>query len=350
MEEQSKRPTVRDVARQAGLSVASVSRALASPDAVRPRTKELVFAAVQETGYRRNQTAAELRTGRSKTLLVLVSEITNAFFSEFFKGIEEEARANGYVLLIGDISEAAENDLAFSEILSRNQAAGLILNTFGFLDDLLPKEAGLTYNGPPLVSCNGCCRIPVPAVRIDDERGGESVAEHLIGLGHTDMIQVAGKQSVKVFERRCRGFAKAMREAGIEARDDVRIEGQLSTEFGLNATRTILGMPRLPTAVFAHNDETAIGLLHGLTSNGLRVPHDISVVGYDDMPYAAVFNPGLTTVRLPRREWGRKACRKLISVLDGSADFEESEIIQPELISRASSGHAGHIGSTMRRK
>lgn len=214
------------------------------------------------------------------------------------------------------------------------------LNTFGFLDDLLPKGAGQTYNGPPLVSCNGYCRIPVPVVRIDDDRGGESVAEHLNGLGHTDMIQVAGKQSVKVFERRCRGFANAMREAGIGARDDIRIEGRLSTEFGLNAARAILGMPRLPTAVFAHNDETAIGLLHGLTSGGLRVPEDISVVGYNDMPYAAVFNPGLTTVRLPRREWGRRACRKLIAILDGSVGFEESEIIQPELVPRTSSGPA----------
>lgn len=340
MEEQSRRPTIKDVARHAGLSVASVSRALASPDAVRPRTRELIFDAVQKTGYRVNQTAAELRTGRSKTLLVLVSEITNAFFSEFFKGIEEEARASGYVLLIGDTSEAAENERAFSEMLLRNQIAGLILNTFGFLDDLLPKEAGQTYSGPPLVSCSGHRRISVPVVRIDDERGGELVAEHLIGLGHTEMIQVAGQQSVKPFERRGRGFENAIRKAGIRARDGIRIEGQLSTKFGLNAARTILDMPRSPTAVFAHSDETAIGLLHGLTSGGLRVPEDVSVVGYDDMPYTAVFNPGLTTVRLRRREWGRRACRKLIAILHGSAGSEETEIIQPELIPRASSGPA----------
>ncbi|MDE0114897.1 MAG: LacI family DNA-binding transcriptional regulator, partial [Albidovulum sp.] len=267
-----RRPTVKDVARCAGLSVASVSRALASPDGVRPRTKELVLEAVRKTGYRVNQTAAELRTGRSRTLLVLVSEITNAFFAEFFKGIEEEARENGYVLLIGDLSEAEVNEHAFSDILLRNQAGGLILNTFVFLDDLLPKESTATYSGPPVVSCNGHRRIAVPVVRIDDELGGRLAAEHLIKLGHRRIAEVGGQLSVKAFERRHRGFRRALEAVGIAVAKDRWLEGRLSTDFGLEAARKIISQPRPPTAVFAHNDETAIGLLHGLARAGLQVP------------------------------------------------------------------------------
>ncbi len=330
-----KRPTVKDVAREAGVSIATVSRAMSRPDDVRPATRDQVFEVMKRLGYRANQAAGDLRRGRSTTLLVLVSEITNAFFAEFFKGIEEEARAQGYLLLIGDTSEDANNERAFSEMLMMNQAGGLIINANGFLEDLLPNEDGV-YTGPPVVSCGGHKKIELPTVRTDDVLGGRLAAEHLIRLGHRDFVQVCGDQSINGFRRRHHGFVEATAAAGIEPQLERNLYGNLGVDFGIEAAKHIVSSGRLPTAIFVHNDETATGLLHGLVSAGVRVPEDVSVMGYDDMPYAAIFNPALSSVRLPRREWGQLACRKLISILDGEDGAECPIIIPPELIVRDS--------------
>ncbi len=331
----NKRPTVKDVAREAGVSIATVSRALSDASDVKASTRKRIFDIVKRTGYRANQAASDLRRGRSRTLLVLVSEITNAFFSEFFKGIEEEARSRGYVLLIGDTSDDAENERVYSDMLLMNQAGGLILNTYGFPQDLWPADSQ-DYDGPPIVSCAGHKDIDIPVVRIDDALGGRLVGEHLISLGHRNIIQVCGPLQVNGFERRYFGFCQALKAAGLPIRDSENYQGQLSTEFGLETARLIAERDDRPTAVFVHNDETAIGLLHGLANLGIRVPEDMSVVGYDDMPYAAVFNPGLTTVHLPKRQWGRLACDKLIALLEDDPGAREPTIIAPSLIARGS--------------
>lgn len=331
-----KRPTVKDVAREAGVSIATVSRAMSRPDDVKAATRDLVFATMKRLGYRANQAAADLRRGSSKTLLVLVTEITNAFFAEFFKGIEEEARRNGYVVLIGDTSGQLENERAYSDMLLMNQAGGMIINAHSIPEDLLLKNQMGAYTGPPLVTCSEHKEIDLPTVKIDDELGGRLAAQHLIDLGHKDMVQVCGPLHVYGFERRQHGFSQALRRAGLDVQATRDQVDNLSVDYGLRAARHLLAAKSLPTAVFAHNDETATGLLHGFVSAGLSVPRDISVIGYDDMPYSAVFNPQLSTIRLPRRRWGQLACRKLLSVLANEPSAGQKTIITPELIARGS--------------
>lgn len=332
----SKRPTVNDVAREAGVSNATVSRVMSRPGDVKPETRDHIIDVMQRLGYRANRAAAELRRGRSRTLLVLVSDITNAFYAEFFKGIVEVASEHGYVLLIGDTSEDADAERAFSDMLLLNQAGGVILNTNGFLEDLLPGDANGSFCGPPVVSCGGHKEMDLPTVRTDDVLGGQLAAEHLIELGHRDIIQVCGPLEITGFERRYRGFNDALATAGIPLQKEPLIIGELSVEFGLKAAETLIELGNLPTAVFVHNDETATGLLHGLVRAGVGVPEDVSVIGYDDMPYAAVFNPGLSSVQLPRRQWGRLACGKLISLLENEPEANEQIIIEPKLIARTS--------------
>ena len=331
-----KRPTVKDVAREAGVSVATVSRAMSRPDDVKPATREHVLEAMRKLGYRANQAAADLRRGSSKTLLVLVSDITNSFFSEFFKGIEEEARKHGYVVLIGDTSEEASNERVYSDMLFTNQAGGLILNTYGFPEDLLLGGDGNEYIGPPVVSCAGHKDVELPSVRTDDALGGRLAAEHLIELGHKDIIQVCGPLQVHGFERRYFGFRQALKNAGIAVQEERDLMGNLSVEYGLDAARKLVEAGNLPSAIFVHNDETATGLLSGLAKSGIRVPVDVSVIGYDDMPYSSVFNPSLTTIRLPRRRWGQLACKKLIEVLNEDPDAEHPVLIPPKLVTRNS--------------
>jgi len=334
----SGKPTVKDVAREAGVSIATVSRAMSRPNDVKPETRDSVRSAMKRIGYRANQAAAELRRGSSKTLLVLVSDITNAFFASFFKGIEEEARLHGYVLLIGDTSEDTEIERIYSDMLLMNQAGGMILNTLSIPEDLLPSDDQGVYSGPPLVSCGGHRELELPTVRTGDEMGGRLAAEHLIDLGHQDIVQVCGSLDIPGYERRYLGFRDALQMASIDPQDERRIFGDLSIEFGQSAAKSLVTSDNLPTAVFVHNDETATGLLHGFARAGLRVPEDISVIGYDDMPYSAVFNPGISTVRLPRREWGRLAARKLIAVLEDQPGATDPLIIEPELIVRQSTG------------
>lgn len=330
------RPTVQDVAREAGVSTATVSRALSRPMDVKETTRKHIEDVVERIGYRANRAAAELRQGRSKTLLVLVSDITNAFFSEFFKGIEEHARSRGYAILIGDTSEDASSERVYSDMLLMNQAGGLILNTYGFPEDLMPPDGEHEYTGPPLVSCSGHKTMGLPSVRINDRLGGEMVGRHLVELGHRDIVQICGPLYVDGFERRFFGFCQALKQAGIRPDTTHQIAGDLSTEFGREAARTILAREVRPTAVFVHNDETAIGVLHEFARQGVSVPEDVSIVGYDDMPYSAAFQPELTTVRLPRREWGARACDMLINVVENAAEREVLDIVEPELIVRQS--------------
>lgn len=330
------RPTVQDVAREAGVSTATVSRALTRPNDVKEATRKHIEDVVARIGYRANRAAAELRQGRSKTLLVLVSDITNAFYAEFFKGIEEHARSRGYAILIGDTSEDASSERVYSDMLLMNQAGGLILNTYGFPEDLMPPEGEHEYSGPPLVSCSGHKTMGLPSVRIDDRLGGEMVGRHLVELGHRDFFQICGPLYVDGFERRFFGFSQALKHVGIRPDDTNHIAGDLSTEFGREAARAILARKERPTAIFVHNDETAIGVLHEFSRQGIRVPDDISVVGYDDMPYAAAFQPELTTVRLPRREWGARACDMLINVVENTPEHQRLDIVEPELIIRQS--------------
>ncbi len=200
----------------------------------------------------------------------------------------------------------------------------------------MPSDSNGVYSGPPVVSCGGHKEIDLPTVRTDDVLGGRLAAGHLIELGHRDIAQVCGPFQVNGFERRYHGFSQVLNNAGIPLQKDRELVGQLSVDFGLEAAERLLASGDLPMAVFVHNDETATGLLHGLVRAGVRIPEDISVIGYDDMPYAAIFNPGLSSVRLPRREWGILACRKLVSILNAEEGADQPVIIAPELIPRAS--------------
>lgn len=331
-----KRPTVRDVATQAGVSIATVSRTLTRPDDVNEKTRKHVQRIIDKVGYRANRAAIHFRQGQSHTLLVLVSDITNPFYAEFFKGVEEEARRNGYVLLIGDTSENAENERVYSDMLLMKQASGLILNTNGFPQDLLPENKGNKYLGPPLVSCYGHKSFELPCVRIDDVLGGRLAGEHLTLLGHQHIAQVSGPLNLQSYRRRDAGFRQALKTAKISLRAEYQIAGDLSTKFGQETAEYLATLDPSPTAVFVHNDETAVGLIHGFRKLDIHVPEDMSIVGYDDMPYASVFNPELTTLHIPRRGWGRLACKMLISLLDPDSCDATTMIIPPRLIARQS--------------
>lgn len=329
------RPKIQDVARQAGVSVATVSRALSQPERVREATLKRVLAVVHETGYQSNQIAVQLRTGASRAFLVLVSDITNAFYSEFFKGIEGQSRKRGYIPLIGDTSSDPRAEEHYFQILSSRKADGLIWNV-----DIAPAvyrnpETRSALRDTPLVLCSTNEALEAPTVRIDNDLGGHLAACHLLDLGHRRFAEIRGRLDFDTNRRRHAGFMQALREAGQSLPAGAAIEEDLSIEYGERAAAWLHGLAERPTAVFVHNDATVLGLLHGLRRLGIEVPGEISVVGYDDMPYARVTAPELTTVRLPKRRWGAAACDVLIDRIEG-ADVPHEIAMPPELMVRKS--------------
>ena len=330
-----KNPTIRDIARIAGVSTATVSRAFAKPDLVAEPTRTRVLDLADRLGYRLNMRAVDFRHGRTHAIIVLVSDIANPFFSEFFKGIEERARADGYILLIGDTAGDATSEETYVGMLLTGRADGLIINT-GFCPESLAEPFARSPSSmlPPVVSCADLDGLDVPTVRIDNYRSSQLAAEHLLGLGHRRMAVICGSLSIRGFADRLAGFADLVRQAGGVIPDDMIVTGRMTIESARALTTTLMTRDDPPTAIFAHSDEMAMGALHALRNLGLQVPEQVSVVGYDDMNYAKVVTPALTTIHLPRRLWGATACQQLLLQI-GSGDRVQRNIDMPtELIVR----------------
>jgi LacI family repressor for deo operon, udp, cdd, tsx, nupC, and nupG len=325
--ETGRRPTVRDVAREGGVSVATVSRAFSGSSDVSAETRRRIVEIADRMGYRHNRMAVDFRRGSTRTIIALVSDITNPFFSEFFKGIEEEARASDYIVLLGDTAGDPESERLYVDMLATGRGDGIILNTAHFPESLR-GDVG------PVVSCNPVDGLEVGLATVDFALGGRLAAEHLLELGHRRIVQVAGRLDERAVQERYRGFRDALAAVGVETATSDVLQGTLGVPHGLDAAEWIARRIERPSAVFVHNDETALGVLHGLSQLGLRVPEDVSVIGYDDMQFSIATSPALTTIRLPRREWGRLACRTLLAKLQGTS--ETPPLMVPQLVVRKS--------------
>jgi LacI family repressor for deo operon, udp, cdd, tsx, nupC, and nupG len=293
-----------------------------------------VLEAAEVIGYRFNVMAVDFRRGSARSIIVLVSDIKNPFFSEFFKGIEEHARSENYITLIGDTSGEARIEEGYVQMLASGKGDGLILNTSHYPASLNGRQTGLG----PIVTCNVTDGANVATVTIDFAEGGRLAAEHLMGLGHTRIAEVCGPPDETAIAARHEGFRDALAKADIVPDEDLTMTGSLSIDYGIEAAGRLMEAKTRPTAVFVHNDETALGVVHALSKLKIRVPEDISVVGYDDMPFSVALSPALTTIRLPRLDWGRAACRRLIDTIEGRTSSFAVEKIIPELVIRDSTG------------
>lgn len=331
------RPTIRDVAKLAGLSIASVSRALTRPDSVKDDTRTRVNDAARSIGFQFNRQAIDFRRGRSDALIVLVSDIANPFFPEFFKGIEKEARERGFTMLIGDTSAGPQSEATYVGMLAAGKADGLISN-IGRLPEGLPQPAGTdeSYRGPPIVACNHDAGAKIPMVRIDNYSAGKLAAEHLLQLGHRRFAQIHGSLEFADFRARLAGFSDTVANAGYAVPSSALIPGDLRVQSGRDAVMALLSQDVRPSAIFAHNDEMALGAMHQLSLSGFRVPSDVSVVGFDDLSYASATTPAITTMRLPREVWGATACKKLIDQILGVDNGPHDQMLAAELVVRES--------------
>jgi LacI family repressor for deo operon, udp, cdd, tsx, nupC, and nupG len=327
---------IRDVAREAGVSIATVSRVLSRSPLVNAATRTAVEAAVRALGYTPNAAAKSLRTLRSGKLLVTVPDIANPFFALILQGIEAAALRAGYSVLLGDTQHDDDREQRYALMLQRREADGLI-----FLGHKLPKAAATLVKsmaGGTAPVVNGCEFSPslgVPSVHIDNAKASFEAVDHLCQLGHRRIGVVTGPLVSPLSRDRLKGaMARANRE---KARVALTVAGgDFSIESGIAAGEQLLAGVKAPTGIFCFNDEMAIGVLHAARQRSLRVPDDLSVVGFDDIRFAQYVEPPLTTVHQPMRELGEATVRLLLDILRGNVKDAVSVTLPHALIVRGS--------------
>ena len=333
-----RRPTIGDVARLAGVSTATVSRTLHSPEVVSEAARHAVLEAVKHTGYTQNTAAQSLRQRRAKAVLVLVPDIGNTFFSEILAGIERVASAAGLTILIGDTANDVGREEDFLRYLRNGRADGVLL-----LNGRLPPSIIANIDEgigppPPMVTISEALdRQVVPHVGIDNVAAAELAVRHLLDLGHRRIAHLCGPAENILTRQRLAGYRGAMAAAGIPQAAQSLLTGDFTAESGGRAASQLLALPKRPSAIFCSNDEMAMGLISVLHARGISVPDDLSVVGFDDIVFAKTYIPALTTIHQPRLAIGERAMSILLSLLDGSAAREQCPaLLEASLVVRAS--------------
>jgi LacI family repressor for deo operon, udp, cdd, tsx, nupC, and nupG len=324
-------PTIHMVAKLAGVSVATVSRTLKQPDKVHPETRGRVLEAVAATGFVPNAQARIFRRRTSDTVILLVREISNPFYLEIYKGVEEAADAAGYKVLMGDARSEDRRIVHYVEMVRERHADGLILIT-GRLPESLRGEV---FPLPPIVvACEAVRDMTLPTVRIDNVAAARTALDHLIGLGHRRIAHVTGPIPEVLSEDRLAGYRQALAEAGIAYDPDLVVRGDFTLKSGRDAVQSLIAAKTPFTALFLSNDEMAVGAINELRLHGLSVPADVSVVGFDDIMFAETVEPALTTIHQPQREIGRRAMNMMVERLSGGIEPDRLVLLDTELVIR----------------
>ncbi|WP_280217655.1 LacI family DNA-binding transcriptional regulator [Nocardia neocaledoniensis] len=326
--------SIKDVARQAGVSLGTVSNVLNRPDQVSPATRERVLRAIAETGYVRNDSARQLRDGRSRMLAMVVLDMTNPFFADVAHGAEEVAATHNATLMLCNSGDDPVRERRHLELIAEQRVRGVLITPVDG-DGERALESLSAQGVPSVLVDRGSGRTDRCSVSVDDELGGRLAARHLLELGHRHIGFVGGPMSITQVADRRRGAATEAQAAG--AHLDVIDTEALTFEAGRDATSALLDHGDRPTALFCANDLLALGVLQALTSRGKSVPGDMAVVGYDDINFAASAAVPLTSVRQPREELGRAAARLLLEEADGVVTHRHQHVVFfPELIARRS--------------
>lgn len=329
------RPTIQDVARRAGVSRQTVSRVLNNKGEVRPETRERVLAAIEELNYRPNAVARSMVRGHTCTLGCIAPTLTDYTFASIIEGAQAEARRQGYFILTGSAPTEHEVESLLEEFLHRQVDGLIVFNPYadGRFRYLLP----LIENGTPVVYLgNTPCNEPVSSVRCDDRDGGYQATRYLLELGHRGIATITGPPNEECVGDRLNGYCRALAEYDLSVDERLILRGDWSAISGYRATYSLLetGVPF--TAIFAQNDQMAIGAIRALREAGLQVPRDVSVIGFDDIPLASYFDPPLTTLRQPMTELGVQAARLLITTIRRPESAPERLLLPASLVERAS--------------
>jgi LacI family transcriptional regulator len=325
--------TFNDLAKELNLSTATISRALSRPEIVAPQTRTRVLDAVRRSGYQMNGIARSLRTQSTQTIGIIVSDICNPFFSAIVKAVEDVARTNGYTVLVCNADEDGRNEEVAMRLFIERQVSGVIRCSAGANPSLL--EA-LQQKSIPLIDLDRQSGPPnIDTVILNNALGASLGARHLIELGHKRIAIVSGPLHLSNARDRLEGFRKTLRTARISIPRNYIEFGDFREASGYQAAERLLSLPFRPTAIFVANNEMMAGTLLAVRQRKLKVPRELSLVGFDDARWARYLEPPLTVVSQPAERMGQKAAQLLLTRLHGRAT-PQTVVFEPELIVRRS--------------
>ncbi len=338
--------TILDVARLAGVSTATVSRVINSPDSVREKTREKVLLAMVKCNYKYNALARGFVTKKSNTIGLIIPTISNSVFAESTLGVQEYADQKNIKVILGNSYYKYSQEENLIKVLRESQVDGLIITTTNLKGEILKSLVDEKF--PFVLLFSTVKGGPVSAVGIDNYRGGYLATEHLISLGHKRICMVAGNFSMtdRSFHR-WHGYKKCLRDNGILYDKELLVQTDYSLSGGRDSIKKLLALPSPPTAVFCSNDYLALGAMKGAREAGLNLPEDLSIVGFDDMQTASYMVPALTTIRQPAYEMGQRAAKLLLEMIEKKSKPVQ-EMMDSSLIVRESTttapGGAGELG------
>lgn len=331
--------TIEDVAAIAGVSIATVSRAINEPTKVADETRRRVTEAIARTGYTTNAMARSLRMRRSNMILILAPDVGDPNFSNILVGLETEASKRGYGVLIGNTQNDATRESDYLRFISSNQADGLILFTGHLPYGYSSGEMRL----PPMVAVNEpVTGSDIPFVGVDNVEGARVATEHLISQGHRRIAFIGHSTAKAVNGLREEGYRAALSGHGIAIDPRLILAGDGTTESGRAATEHMFVRDVLPTAFFCVNDATALGVIISLNARRYDLPREFSIMGFDDISFASFVTPSLTTMKQPRLKIGEDAMDLLLALLEGKPPRRREVLLRPELIVRNSVSRLGH--------
>lgn len=329
---------LKDVAKQAGVSIATVSRVINNPDAVNVATRRKVEKAIKQLNFRPSRVAQRLRSreGGSKTIGLVLPDILNPFYVDVLRGVEDYAYANGYAVITCNFAQDEARENLYLDILRSESVDGMVVAPVHGRDQ---KVVQLVKAGIPIVCVDrGLTGADADVVLVDNRKGAYDAVSHLIGLGHKRIAFISGLPQIPTSGERLAGYKEALQKHAIPVAGELIKYGDSKHESGLKLSEELLRGPHPPTALFTGNNLITLGALETIHKNGLHIPGDIAIVGFDDMYWSISLNPPLTAVRQPGYDMGQRAAELLLQRIKHPARSTVRVVFDAELKIRKSCG------------
>lgn len=326
--------TIYDVAKKAGVSISTVSRVINNTGRISAKTKKRVLDVIEQLGYQPSVVASALTGKRTRTIGLIIPDVANPFFAELARRVEDRGRELGFNLLMCNTDNNPDTEDMYLSLLRQKSVDGIIIGTNARNHRVLREL--LEENLPVALIAQDIPELMIDVVAVDDYLGGYQAAQHLVSLGHKRIAILVGNMNRTSDKYRLEAFRQALEDHGLELTEELVIRTDYSREDGKRAARELLTSPKRPTAIFACFDFLAIGVYQAAKELGLRIPDDVSVVGFDNTILASIVDPPLTTIAQPIDEMGRQVMDLLVREIEGDKKTKQRIILPPELIIRQS--------------
>jgi len=327
-------PTIKDVAELAGVHPSTVSRVINDDSRISKKTKSKVLLIIKKLGYTPNAIARGLKTKRTHTLGMLIPDITNPFFAEIARGVEDTANKNNFNVILCNTDDKLKKERTYLEILRGKRVDGLILGTAHIKDKSILELEEKKF--PYILVSRNIEGLDKNCIIVDDVGGGTIATEHLIKLGHRKIAHITGPLKVRASINRLEGYKLALKKYQIEYKEELVEEGDFRINGGYQAMKKFLKLSKPPTAIFSANDLLALGAMQAIQKKKYHVPKDFSIIGFDDIRLASFVYPPLTTIRQPMLEIGKLAVKMLLRIIEGGEFNQRKIVLKSKLIIRES--------------